>query len=256
VDTQPIVATTGLTKRFGSLVAVDGVDLELRPGVITAVIGPNGAGKSTLIGMLSGLLLPSEGEIRLAGQPIQGLHCHDIAAMGVARTFQTPRLFPGLTAVENVMLARYGRGRQRWLGGILRSPLARREEQVARDTALSWLDLLGLAGVADHEATSLPIGTQRLLELVRALATEPAVLLLDEPAAGLDPSETAELGDVFRREAAAGPAVLLVEHDMSMVMSIADVVVVLDRGRRIAAGTPSEVSRDPEVIRSYLGTSE
>jgi branched-chain amino acid transport system ATP-binding protein len=250
------VSTRSLTKAFGSLVAVNEVDAEIEPGRVTAVIGPNGAGKSTLINLLSGQLLPTAGEVRVGDQAIGGMHPREIAALGIARTFQTPRLFPGFTALDNVLLGHYRGRRNRWLGAAARTPGSRREEDEARDVGLGWLAFAGLEEIADEEATALPIGTQRLVEFVRALATEPTVLLLDEPAAGLDATETAELGSRLREVAEAGVGVLLVEHDMGMVMSVAGTVVVLDQGRRIAVGPPAEVSRDPLVRAAYLGTDE
>lgn len=250
------VATRGLSKAFGRLLALDSVDIDIPAGEVTALIGPNGAGKSTLVNLVSGLLLPTAGEVRFEGHSVTGMHPREIASLGVARTFQTPRLFPGFTALENVLLGHYGSRGSRWLGTILRSPAQRREAMAARAACMEWLAFAGLADIAHEEATSLPIGTQRLLEFVRALAAEPTVLLLDEPAAGLGPNETLQLGQLLQRVASSGPGVLLVEHDMGMVMSIADTVVVLDQGKRIAVGTASEVSRDPVVVHAYLGAEE
>jgi branched-chain amino acid transport system ATP-binding protein len=250
------VATRELSKRFGSLVAVDELDLEVGAGAITALIGPNGAGKSTVINLISGAILPSSGEVLFAGNSVAGMHPREIASLGVARTFQTPRLFAGFSALENVMLGHYGADRASWTGAVLRSPGSRRKEAAARREALAWLEFAGLRAVAEEEATSLPIGTQRLVEFTRALAAESPVLLLDEPAAGLGPSETAAFGRMLTEVSSWGRAILLVEHDMGMVMSIADRVVVIDRGARIAAGTAEEVSRDPAVIEAYLGVVE
>lgn len=247
------ISTRALSKEFGSLRAVNELDLEIDTGAITALIGPNGAGKSTVINLISGLLLPSSGEVLFGGHSIAGMHPREIASLGVARTFQTPRLFEGFTALENVMLGHYGATGASWLGSILRSPGARRSEARARRRALEWLEFVGIADCAEQEAASLPIGTQRLVEFTRALATEATVLLLDEPAAGLGPTETAEFGRLITQAAAWGRAILLVEHDMGMVMSVADKVVVIDRGTLIAVGTPERVSADQTVISAYLG---
>jgi len=254
VSDTPLLAVEGLTKRFGSLVAVDGVGFALTPGTVTAMIGPNGAGKSTVINMLAGTLLPSAGAIGVGGHATVGLRPQEIVRLGLARTFQTPRLFDGMTVLETVMLARDPHGSRFWLGGsALRTPRARRDEREARVRALAWLEFVGLAGDADALATSLPVGKQRLAEVARALATEPTVLLLDEPAAGLDGGETRALARLVRSLGDAGMAVLLVEHDMGMVMSIADRVVVLEEGRKLADGTPAEIGSDQKVVDAYLG---
>ncbi len=250
----PLVVIEGLTKRFGSLVAVNDVSFSLRPGYITAMIGPNGAGKSTVINLLSGTLVPSDGNVGIMGHPVAGLDPQEIAQLGLARTFQTPRLFEGMTLLETVMLARDRYGSRSWLFGCaLKTPRARRDEVKAREQAMAWLAYVGLADEADMIAASLTTGKQRLAELARALATEPTVLLLDEPAAGLDGAETRLLAQMIRNLADAGIAVLLVEHDMEMVMSTADHVIVLEEGRKIAEGTAEEVSRDQAVVDAYLG---
>jgi ABC-type branched-subunit amino acid transport system ATPase component len=250
----PLVVVDGLTKRFGNLIAVNGVSFSLRPGYITAMIGPNGAGKSTVINMLAGTLLPSDGAVGIMGHPVVGLRSKDIAQLGLARTFQTPRLFDGMTVLETVMLARDRYGSRAWLtGAALRTPRALRDEVESREQALAWLTYLGLADEAESPATSLTTGKQRMAELARALATEPTVLLLDEPAAGLDGAETRALAQTIRTIADAGIAVLLVEHDMGMVMSIADHIVVLEEGKKISEGSPGHVGRDQTVIDAYLG---
>jgi branched-chain amino acid transport system permease protein len=252
----PLVVVENLTRRFGGFTAVDGVSFSMRPGHITALIGPNGAGKSTVINMLAGTLVPSDGAVGIMGRPALGLPPNEIAELGLARTFQTPRLFEGMTLLETVMLARDRFGSRSWLfGTALKTPRAMRDERQSREQALAWLAYLGLAEDAAVPATSLTTGKQRLAELARALATEPTVLLLDEPAAGLDGRETEILADVIRRLAYAGMAILLVEHDMSMVMSIADHVVVLEQGRKIAEGTAAEVGQDQAVVEAYLGVA-
>ncbi len=251
---QPIVEVRGLTKRFGAFTAVDGVDFDLEPARITAMIGPNGAGKSTCINLLDGALLPSAGEVLIHGVRVDGRRVHEIAALGVARTFQTPKLFGEMSAVETVMLARDRFSRSGFIGAAVRAPRMRRDELESRRSALAWMSFVGLEDVAELPVAQLPVGRQRLLEVGRALACEPEVLLLDEPAAGLDHTETRQLGQLIRRIASEGVAVLLVEHDMGMVMSIADDVVVIDRGKRIARGTPAQVGHDPNVVQAYLGS--
>jgi ABC-type branched-subunit amino acid transport system ATPase component len=253
VVTEPILEVEGLTKRFGGFTAVDGVDLELVPGRITAMIGPNGAGKSTCINLLDGALLPTAGTVRIHGIRVDGRPAHQIATRGVARTFQTPKIFGEMTALETVMLARDRFSRSGFVESALHAPRMRRDEKESTRTALGWMAFVGVVGMAQTPVADLPVGSQRLLEVARALATEPEMLLLDEPAAGLDHTETRALGQLVRRIAAQSVAVLLVEHDMGMVMSIADEVVVLDQGKRIASGTPAEVGRNPQVVEAYLG---
>jgi branched-chain amino acid transport system permease protein len=250
-----LVQVEELTKRFGKLPAVSDVDFSLDSGEITALIGPNGAGKSTVINMLSGAIVPTHGRIAVLGRQVVGLRPADIGQSGVARTFQTPRLFEGLTALENVILARQRFRRSGLTGAVFRAPRSRREEAAAETEARAWLDFVGLADDADTVAMDLPVGKQRLAELARALATDPCVLLLDEPAAGLDGTETKSLAAVVRTIRDLEVAVLLVEHDMAMVMSIADKVFVLEEGTKISEGTPTTVGADPTVIEAYLGTT-
>jgi len=254
-DAEPILTVRGLTKRFGGFTAVNDVDLDLVPGRITAMIGPNGAGKSTCINLLDGALLPTAGEVHLRDVRIDGSAAHEIAALGVARTFQTPKIFGAMPALETVMLARDRFFRYGYFEAALHAPRMLRDERETERVARAWLTFAGLGKAAAVPVDDLPVGSQRLLELARALATEPDVLLLDEPAAGLDHTETRQLGALVRRIAAEGLAVLLVEHDMSMVMSIANEIVVLVEGRRIASGTPAEVGNDQQVVEAYLGVA-
>ncbi len=254
-----LLETRGLSAAFGGLRALDDVGLQVFEGEIAALIGPNGAGKTTLFNCLTGLCRPSAGDLHLLpgdGRRVRldGLSPNRIAALGVARTFQNIRLFPEMTALENVMVGRHVRTRAGVLGALLRGPGARAEERGIKAAALDLLAKVGLAAVAREPAASLPYGLQRRLEIARALATRPLLLLLDEPAAGMNPRETAELDELIRRlRAEDGVTILLIEHDMRLVMGLAERIIVLDYGRLIATGTPAQVRADPAVIRAYLG---
>jgi len=248
---QSFLHTHHLSKSFGGVTAVSDVSFEARLGQTVAVIGPNGAGKTTLFNMISGLLPPDEGEIWLNGHRLDGNPPHRVARMGVARTFQNVQLFGNMTVLENVMMGRYRYER----AGFIRSALGLtyQEEQQTRAAALRRLKRVGLADKADFPAPSLPLGEQRLLELARALAAEPRLLLLDEPTAGLNTVETVRLAATVSRIRANDVCVLLVEHDMSLVMSIADWIVVLNYGEKLAEGHPEEIRNDPRVVEAYLG---
>jgi branched-chain amino acid transport system ATP-binding protein len=246
----------GVTRRFGGLVAVDGVSLSVPRGGVTAVIGPNGAGKTTLFNVISGFYAPSEGRIVFGGADITGSAPERIAARGLVRTFQLVQLFRNLSALENVKVGLHLHTRGGLFAAVLRPPAIRAAEREADRRARELLAFVGLSDSADLPAAALTYGQQRLLEIARALAAEPKLVLLDEPAAGLNAEETTRLGAMIRDIAVRGTTVLLIEHDMKLVMSTADHVVVLDFGRKIAAGAPDAVRRDPAVIAAYLGTTQ
>jgi len=248
-----ILEVEKLSKRFGGLQAVDGVSFSLQKGAIKAVIGPNGAGKTTLFNLIAGMLTPTAGEIRFQGKAIQGMRPFRVAGLGVARTFQNIKMFTGMTALENVMVGRHVRSKAGFMASMFRTSPCRREEKAIRVKSLELLDFLGIVDCAETLATNLAFGQQRAVELARALALEPALLLLDEPAAGLNIYETAEIGRLIVRIRDLGITVLLVEHDMSLVMDISDEIVVLSFGRKIAEDIPTVIQRDPEVIKVYLG---
>jgi branched-chain amino acid transport system ATP-binding protein len=252
----------GVTLRFGGVTSLDDVTLTMRRGEILAVIGPNGAGKTSLFNSLTGVYTPQEGEILVAARPgdeqvsVVGKKTHLVNHLGVARTFQNIRLFPALTALENVKVGIETRQKAGPVAAMLGMPWQRREERDSTRAAYALLDRVGLAHRANELAGSLPYGEQRRLEIARALGTRPGVILLDEPAAGTNPAEKRELAALIRQVNADGVSVLLIEHDMKLVMSVADRIVVLNFGRRIAEGTPEQIQRDPAVVAAYLGTSE
>ncbi len=248
-----LLSIRGVSKRFGGLQAVDDVSFDVAKGSIKALIGPNGAGKTTLFNLVSGLMSPDAGEIRFDGAPVQGLAPHQVAARGMSRTFQHIRLFPRMTVLENVMLGRHLHGRAGFIAGMLSLPYTWAEERRVREKSLEILEMLGIAGQAGEDATSLAYGQQRIVELGRALACEPRLLLLDEPAAGLNIRETVGLGKMIGTIRDMGVTVLLVEHDMSLVMNISDEVVVLSYGQKIAEDRPLAIQKNPEVVRVYLG---
>ena len=251
-----LLEVNNLNRRFGGLQAVSDASFSVRPGMIKAVIGPNGAGKTTLFNLISGALPPSSGAIHFKGLPIHGLPPFRIAERGMARTYQNIKLCPGMTALENVMIGRHCRSRAGFMAGMLNLPWARREERAIREKSLELLALLDIADLAEVEATSLAFGQQRAVEFARALAMEPELLLLDEPAAGLNIYETAEVARLISTINQRGITVLLVEHDMSLVMDISHEIVVLSFGQKIAEGTPAEIQHNSEVIKIYLGEDD
>ena len=250
---MPLLEVHNVRRSFGGMVAVDDVSFDVAQGQIKAVIGPNGAGKTTLFNIISGLLPTETGQVVFKQKRVSGLKPYQIARAGISRTFQTPSLFLQMNVLENVMVGHHCRTSREFLACCVRSPGQRIEERAIRQAAIEQLDYVGLGALAESSAGSLAFGQRRMVELARSLATEPALLLLDEPASGLNTRETADLAKMIQRIRDRGITVLLVEHDMSLVMSVSDEVLVLHNGKRICEGPPQQVQNDPNVISVYLG---
>ncbi|WP_404382489.1 ABC transporter ATP-binding protein [Knoellia locipacati] len=251
----PILEARGVTMRFGGLTAVKDVDMTVHPGEIVGLIGPNGAGKTTFFNCLTGLYKPTEGEVRLLGEVIPPKP-RAVVMAGMARTFQNIRLFANMTALENVMVGRYCRTSSMALTSIVRGPKFRREEEATRARAQELLEFVGLGNSSENLARNMPYGDQRRLEIARALATDPKLVLLDEPTAGMNPQETKQASDLIFRIRDSGLAVVVIEHDMRFIFNLCDRVLCLVRGEVLVEGTPGEVQSDPRVIEAYIGSGE
>jgi len=248
-----LLQTKKLTKTFGGLTAIDSIELTIKKGEIVSLIGPNGAGKTTFFNCITGMYHSSKGEIVFNDKRVNGMKPHKITAMGMARTFQNIRLFPEMTALENVMVGRHTKGRYGLKGALIRNRGVINEEKDLASKSLSLLDFVGLRKKASVWARNLPYGDQRRLEIARSLATDPILLLLDEPAAGMNPKETKSLMELVKLIRDKGVTIFLIEHDMKVVMGISDRVFVLDHGVKIAEGLPEEIRRDKKVVEAYLG---
>ena len=253
---EHILDIENLTLRFGGLTALDDVSFHINQGEILGLIGPNGAGKTTCFNAVTGVYRPTSGDINFDGASIVGMKKHQITQNGIARTFQNIRLFPAMTALENVLVGADARHRTGMLSALFRLPRHRREEEEGHDTAMDLLRFMGIHRKADELASNMSYGDQRRLEIARAMATGPKLICLDEPAAGFNPAEKVELMDLIRKVRDRGFTVLLIEHDMKLVMGVTDRIVVLEFGRKIAEGAPAEIRDNPAVIAAYLGVDE
>jgi len=250
---RPVLSIEGLRMRFGGVDALLGVDFVTRPGTIMGIIGPNGAGKTTVFNLITGVYRPTEGSIKLGGRELVGLAPHRIAQLGLTRTFQTVRVFGAMTVLENVMIGRHPRTNSGFLAALFKPPWERREEKRIREDAMHELDFVGLSDRWDQRCDTLPLGHLRLVEIARAMATAPHYLLLDEPAAGLNSTETLSLAALFRKICERGVTPVVVDHDMDLVMDVCDRIMVLNYGGKIAEGAPREIQNNTEVIAAYLG---
>jgi len=257
IDKLPVLDVRNLGIDFGGLTAVDGFNITIGPTEISGLIGPNGAGKTTIFNLLTGVYQPTRGSVLVNGIDIKGMPIHKVNKLGIARTFQNIRLFTDMTALDNVKVGMHNNIKCSFVESLLHLPSYRRSEEQANQKAMELLDFMGLAEFADVKAGSLPYGVQRRLEIVRALATNPSIILLDEPAAGMNPSETAELMHQIRRiRDTFHIAIFLIEHDMNLVMNVCEAIAVVNYGRIIAKGTPEEIRSNPAVIEAYLGKEE